>query len=160
MKTTNDDRAADEVALFQKLARYCAYQERCRQEVRLKLAGLGVRGAAETARWIERLEAEGFLDENRFARAYCRGKFRQNHWGRRKIIMGLRAKGISAGDVADGLSEIDAADYESTGRAVLQTKGWQTALGRGFEAALLREWAKDLAVEVGEEDEGEDLISQ
>ena len=73
--------------------------------------------------------------------------------------MGLRAKGISAGDLADGLSEIDAADYESTGRAVLQTKGWQTALGRGFEAALLREWAKDLAVEVGADDE-EDVIPQ
>lgn len=155
MKTTNGDGAADEVALFQKLARYCAYQERCRQDVRLKLSGLGVRGAAETARWMERLEAEGFLDENRFARAYCRGKFRQNRWGRRKIIMGLRAKGISAGDVADGLSEIDAGDYESTGRAVLRAKGWQTALSHGFEAALLREWAKDLDVEVGAEEEVE-----
>ncbi len=155
MEQTFTDRAADEVALFQKLARYCAYQERCRQEVRLKLSGLGVRGAAETARWIDRLEAEGFLNENRFARAYCRGKFRQNHWGRRKIIMGLRAKGISAGDVADGLSEIDESDYESTGRAVLQIKGWQTALSRGFEAALLREWAKDLNVEVGDEDGAE-----
>lgn len=158
METTDKDRAADEAALFQKLARYCAYQERCRQDVRLKLAGLGVRGAAETARWMERLEAEGFLDENRFARAYCRGKFRQNRWGRRKIIMGLRAKGISAGDVADGLSEIDAGDYESTGRAVLRAKGWQTALSRGFEAALLREWAKDLDVEVGAEEEGEDVF--
>lgn len=158
MKTTNGDGAADEVALFQKLARYCAYQERCRQDVRLKLSGLGVRGAAETARWMERLEAEGFLDENRFARAYCRGKFRQNRWGRRKIIMGLRAKGISAGDVAAGLSEIDAGDYESTGRAVLRAKGWQTALSRGFEAALLREWAKDLDVEVGADEEGEDVF--
>lgn len=157
METTDKDRAASSAALFQKLARYCAYQERCRQDVRLKLAGLGVRGAAETARWIKRLEAEGFLDENRFARAYCRGKFRQNRWGRRKIIMGLRAKGISAGDVADGLSEIDAGDYESTGRAVLRAKGWQTALSRGFEAALLREWAKDLDVEVGDE-EGEDVF--
>lgn len=158
METTDKDRAASSAALFQKLARYCAYQERCRQDVRLKLAGLGVRGAAETARWMERLEAEGFLDENRFARAYCRGKFRQNRWGRRKIIMGLRAKGISAGDVAAGLSEIDAGDYESTGRAVLRAKGWQTALSRGFEAALLREWAKDLDVEVGADEEGEDVF--
>lgn len=152
MEQTLKDRAAGEAALFQKLARYCAYQERSRQDVRLKLSGLGVRGSAETARWIERLEDEGFLNENRFARAYCRGKFRQNRWGRRKIIMGLRAKGISAGDVAEALNEIDAADYESAGRAVLQAKGWQTALSRGFEPDLLREWAKDLAVEAGEDD--------
>ncbi|MDE7149775.1 MAG: RecX family transcriptional regulator [Bacteroidales bacterium] len=152
MEQTFKDRAASSAALFQKLARYCAYQERCRQDVRLKLSGLGVRGSAEAARWIERLEAEGFLDENRFARAYCRGKFRQNHWGRRKIIMGLRAKGISEAEVAEALNEIDAADYESAGRAVLQAKGWQTALSRGFEAALLREWAKDLAMEAGEDD--------
>lgn len=152
MEQTLKDRAAGEAALFQKLARYCAYQERCRQEVRLKLSGLGVRGSAETARWIERLEDEGFLNENRFARAYVRGKFRQNRWGRRKIIMGLRAKGIAEAEVAEALNEIDAADYESAGRAVLQAKGWPTALSRGFELDLLREWAKDLAVEVGEDD--------
>lgn len=144
MDTEFKDRAADEAALFQKLARYCAYQERCRQEVRLKLSGLGVKGAAEAARCMTRLEAEGFLDENRFAHAYVRGKFRQNHWGRRKIIMGLRAKGISEADVAEALGEIDPADYESAGRAVLERNGWQTALSRGFEPDLLREWAKTL----------------
>lgn len=144
--------AEQDQVLFQKLCRFCAYQERCKQDVRLKLIGLGVKGAAETSKWIGRLQADGFLDDGRYAKAYCRGKFRQNHWGRVKIVMGLRAKGVSADDINEGLNEIDEAEYIKTGCAVLQSKGWQTALSRGFEPHLLRAWAKTLAVEAPTED--------
>ena len=43
--------------------------------------------------WVDgivgQLMEEGMLNEERFAKAYVRGKYRQSHWGRRKIIQGL-----------------------------------------------------------------------
>jgi len=58
-----------------KLRHYCAYQERCHQEVRSKLLKLGVRGY-DLELIISELIEENFLNEERFARSYARGKFR------------------------------------------------------------------------------------
>lgn len=89
---------------------YCAYQERCHSEVRYKLVELGFRGEAlEEA--IASLIADNFLNEERFARSYCGGKFRIRHWGRRKIIQALKQKQVSDYCIRKGLEEISDADY-------------------------------------------------
>ena len=66
---------------LQKLQRYCAYQDRCHQEVRAKLLSLGVYGD-EMEEIIVSLIEDKFLDEERFARSFARGKFRLKQWGR------------------------------------------------------------------------------
>ena len=56
---------------------------------------------------VAELMADGYLSEERFARAYARGKFRIKGWGPRKIAQGLQAKRVSSACIALGLAELD-----------------------------------------------------
>ena len=96
-----------------KLMRYCAYQDRCHSEVRYKLLDLGLRGY-DVEEVISRLITEGFLNEERFARSYVRGKFGQKQWGRNKILQGLSHKQVSPYCIQKGLEEIDDQEYQDT----------------------------------------------
>ena len=69
-----------------KMQQYCVYQDRCHQEVRSKLLDLGVYGD-RLEEIIARLIAENFLNEERFARSFARGKFRMKQWKFRKKII-------------------------------------------------------------------------
>lgn len=89
---------------------YCAYQERCHSEVRSKLLELGFRGL-ELEEAIAALINENFLNEERFARSYSSGKFRINHWGRRKIREGLKLKKVSDYCIRKGLEAVDGEEY-------------------------------------------------
>lgn len=56
---------------------------------------------------IERLVREKFVDEERYARAYVREKMNCSGWGRRKIELGLRAKGIPKETIEEALRQIE-----------------------------------------------------
>jgi regulatory protein len=88
------------------IQRYCAYQERCQSEVVERLRSMGVLPEAQ-ADLVAELMADGYLSEERFARAYARGKFRIKGWGPRKIAQGLQAKRVSSACIALGLAELD-----------------------------------------------------
>ncbi|MDX1906599.1 MAG: regulatory protein RecX [Bacteroidia bacterium] len=79
--------------LLARLYRYCAYQDRCRQEIEEKLAAWDI-PQEEVPGILAHLEAEKFLDEKRFTRSFVRGKFFHAGWGRVKIRYELRQKGI------------------------------------------------------------------
>lgn len=99
---------------LEKIMRYCAYQERCRQEVWRKLRDLDVMEEDREDMMLY-LEEEGFLDEKRFARAFAGGKFRVKRWGKRKIFIALRKKGIQESYIEKAFSsEIPPEDYLST----------------------------------------------
>ncbi|MDE5544376.1 MAG: RecX family transcriptional regulator [Bacteroidales bacterium] len=120
-------------SLYKKLMRYCAYQERSESEVRLKLRTLGAPAALGES-VLKKLREENFVNEERFARAYVRGKFRINAWGRLKIRNGLRAKGVDEKLISRALSEeIDEKQYQEAMRKVVAGKGLKTAFSRGFE---------------------------
>lgn len=93
-----------------KAARYCAYQERSQQQVRDKLYSYGL-FPDEVEETIAELITEDFLNEERFAIAYARGKFKLKHWGKIKIIEGLKQHKVSKYCINQGLKEIDDADY-------------------------------------------------
>jgi regulatory protein len=105
----------------QKIERYCAYQERCHQEVREKLFSLGA-SSNEVEETITALILDGFLNEERFAKAFAGGKFRMKKWGRLKIVNELERKGISKNCVKSGLKEIDEEDYKRTLEKILADK--------------------------------------
>lgn len=88
------------------IQRYCAFQERCQSEVEERLRSMGVLPEAQ-AELVADLMANGFLNEERFARAFARGKFRIKGWGPRKIAQGLQAKSVSSACISLGLSELD-----------------------------------------------------
>lgn len=96
-----------------KIERYCAYQERCHKEVSNKLYEYGLR-SEEVMEVLNEMVRKGFLNEERFAKAFAGGKFRQKNWGRAKIIRELKARNISEYCINKAMKEIEAGDYENT----------------------------------------------
>jgi regulatory protein len=115
-----------------KLQRYCAYQDRCHQEVRSKLLDLGIRGF-DLEEVIASLIEENFLNEERFARSFVRGKFRMKQWGRRKIEQELKKKNIPAYCVKMGFTEIEEDEYWHTLLEVLKKKNTTTKASKLYE---------------------------
>jgi len=134
-----------------KAEQYCAYQERAQQEVRNKLYEWGLWPDA-VEQIISTLIENNFLNEERFARNYARGKFNQKGWGRIKIKQGLKFKKIPDKLIQKALLEIDGDDYIKTLSRLIQKKEavltekdaykrryklHQYALGRGYENDLI-----------------------
>ncbi|MFP9100142.1 regulatory protein RecX [Flavobacterium sp. RHBU_24] len=97
----------------QKLESYCAYQERCHEEVLQKLKSLNMIPQAIDA-IIAHLLEHNFLNEERYARAFARGKFRIKKWGRRRIVQELKLRGISRYNIEAALKEINDEEYIAT----------------------------------------------
>ena len=130
--------------------KYCAYQERTQQEVRDKLYSYGLYADA-VEEVLTDLIADDFINEERYAQSFVRGKFRQNKWGRIKIRQALQQKTISTYCIWRGMQEIEDTDYQETLRGLMQKK-WDTlseddtysrknktvryVLGKGYEADL------------------------
>ena len=95
----------DKKTALLKAADYCAYQERSQQEVRDKLYGYGLHHD-EVEENLSELITQGYLNEERFAKAYAGGKFRIKGWGKRKILQGLKQHRISEYCIMKGF-EID-----------------------------------------------------
>jgi regulatory protein len=108
----------------EKIRHFCAYQERHHQEVRSRLYSYGLHGEA-VEEVITSLITDGYLNEERFARAYAGGKFRMKKWGRIKIAHALEAKGLSKNCIRAGLEEIADEDYLETLKQVLTEKSRQ-----------------------------------
>ena len=147
----------DEKVALAKAEHYCAYQERSQQEVRDKLYEWGLyTNAVENI--IIQLIAGNFINEERFANAYVRGKFNQKGWGKNKIKQGLKFKRVSDVLIKKALNNINEDDYLQMLGKVMQKKAsllmetdlykrkyklQQYALGRGYENDLIADVLKD-----------------
>lgn len=96
---------------LQKMQQYCAYQERCHAEVVQKLKTFGI-FAAEKDEIITKLIEDDFLNEERFASAFVRGKHRIKHWGRIRLTNELKLRGVSKRNVDFALRQIDDEKYQ------------------------------------------------
>lgn len=96
-----------------KIEHYCAYQERCHKEVTSKLYDYGL-NTDEVMELLGQLVKRGFLNEERFAKAYAGGKFRQKNWGKSRIIRELKFRGINDYCIKKAMQEIGDDDYEKT----------------------------------------------
>jgi len=141
-----------------KLEHYCAYQERCHQEVASKIYSFGM-NSNETDEIIVHLIGQNFLNEERFACAFARGKHRIKHWGKSRIINELKSRGISQYNINTALKEISPEEYSATFHTLAE-RHWETLperdtlkkrkkfcdylLRKGFESNLVYEKMKDL----------------
>lgn len=107
--------------ITQKVRNYCAYQERCSDDVLQKLKLWGV-SHDRIASIVAQMQTEGFVDDLRFARNFATGKFANNHWGKIKISMELKMRHIPASIISEALQEIDADEYEQKIISLLQKK--------------------------------------
>ena len=143
MKTLTPQQATE------RIRRYCAYQERSHLEARKKLYSFGLyRNDVDDI--LATLITDGFLNEERFAKAFTGGKFRMKKWGRIKIIHGLESKGVSPNCIRIALREIDEESYIQTLRKLLQDKCLSLSEENPF---ALREKVSAYAIQKGYEPE-------
>lgn len=137
----------------QKMANYCAYQDRCHSEVEQKMREFVLIPEAKEEILLF-LMRENYLNEERFTRSFIRGKFYQKQWGRNKIRQHLKLKGVPEKLMNSCFDEIDEEDYLETARKEWEKyrgklKGLQAyqknikttryLMGRGFEWEVLQE---------------------
>ncbi|MDE0560969.1 regulatory protein RecX [Algoriphagus sp. NF] len=137
----------------EKIAAFCAYQERCVWEVRRKLFEKGI-AEAQIEKLIGFLLREKFIDEGRYARAFARGKFRLKKWGKNRIRMELKMRQVPEDLIRKGLLEIDPTEYYDTLLSETEKKWEKTKepdlykkrfkvvgylMQRGFEQDLVQE---------------------
>ncbi len=129
---------------------YCAYRERTQQEVRDKLYDLGLH-REEVEEVLTELISEGYVNEERFAKAYAGGKFRLKKWGRNKIIHELERRHITSYCIDKAMEEIPEEDYLQVLRELIDKKLAQThgnpyivknkvarfMIGKGFEPEIV-----------------------
>lgn len=138
---------------LEKLERFCAFQERCHQEVRSKLLKLEVYGD-DLEEVMAQLISDDFLNEERFAQAFARGRFRIKGWGRKRIEIELKKRAVSGYSIRKGLAEIEDGEYlESLAKQVekktaslnesdpyiRKNKVARYLISRGFEPELVWE---------------------
>lgn len=107
-----------------KLESYCAYQERCHQEVVQKLRGMHMIPAAIDQIIVHLIE-HNYLNEERFAKNYARGKFNIKKWGRNRTANELKRRQISSYNIQRALKEIDDDLYIKTFHELAEKKWGQ-----------------------------------
>ncbi|MDT0620205.1 regulatory protein RecX [Croceitalea vernalis] len=141
-----------------KLENYCAYQERCHKEVIEKLKGMRMIPEA-IDQIVTQLIEDNFLNEERFAKSFARGKFNIKKWGKNRIENELKQRQISRYNITAALKEIDEETYietldtlakkrlEQITETNLQKKRKKLAdylLYRGWESHLVYEKLREL----------------
>ena len=139
--------------LLEKLRKYCAYQERSHHDVVQKMWDLKIPQDWRDEMVLALIQ-ENFLNEERFARTYARGKFNIKKWGRIKIIQGLKQHDVSKKCIAIALTEIDDEKYLDVLRETVELKRsklkeknpwkrrsaiYRFATQRGFEPSLVNQ---------------------
>ena len=141
-----------------KIENYCAYQERCHEEVIQKLRSMKM-DSTEIDTIIVHLISANFLNEERFACSFARGKHRIKFWGKIRIVNELKFRKITQYNINLALKEIDPEEYLSTFHTVAE-RNWESILEtnnlkkrkkfcdyllrKGFESNLIYEKVKDL----------------
>lgn len=136
----------------QKIQAFCAYQERCHQDVLKKLKSWGL-FSDSIDMLLGELIANQFLNEERFSKSFSRGKFRIKKWGRIKISLELKRRNIHETLINYALNEINEQDYFNTLLVLLKKKDrlekepnlikrkaklTRYLVTRGFEFALIK----------------------
>lgn len=139
-----------EKALY-RAAALCSKCEQSENDIRIKLKTWGI-SSSNADSIIQRLLDEGYLNEERFAIAFTRDKFRFEGWGKIKIAYQLKNKRISASIIENAIAQIDDNEYEQSlehamqnrmrslkGKNEMQAKAslFRFAVSRGYEPKLI-----------------------
>lgn len=93
-----------------RLQRYCTYQDRCHIEVERKLTEMRMIPQAKEQIIMSLIE-DDYLNEERFALAFVKGKFRIKKWGRIRLKAELKKRKISKYLIKSALEQISEKDY-------------------------------------------------
>ncbi len=140
-------------AALKRAATLCSNQEQCSSHIREKLNTWNV-FSEDAGKIIDYLIKEKFLDDARYATFYVRDKFRFNGWGKIKLRVMLRQKGIPLDIIEEALNQIDPDLYKQTCTRLITEKSaslkesnqfkrkgklFRFAAQRGFETDLIHQ---------------------
>ena len=114
-------------------AALCSRSEQAPEDIRAKLLKWGL-NACDAEQVLRELRDQGFINEERFARAFVNDRFAFNGWGKIKIAHQLRQKGIPADIIDEAMTVIDEDRYRQRLLDLLNAK-WRTVKGRDGRAA-------------------------
>ena len=142
---------------IKKLEYYCSYQDRCYKEVVSRLKTLGMFQTA-IDHILNHLVEHNYLNEERFAKSFARGKHKFKYWGKRRIEQELKFRDISIYNIKTALNEIES-DYLSNFYSLAEKK-WDSInesslekkkrkwidflMRKGYESNLIFDLLKDL----------------
>lgn len=141
----------------QKMANYCVYQDRCHYDVEKKLEEFDLIPEAKDHILLFLLE-HNFLNEERFAKNFVKGKFNQKYWGKNRIKRELTFRKINSQLIDSALNEIDSQDYFTALEHIYSKKKqeikepnpykkrqkiYQYLMYKGFESELILELMRD-----------------
>ena len=118
--------------ILDKMAKYCAYQERCVKDVTDKLKTFEI-SSKDRKEILNYLIDNRFVNNERFAKAFVRGKINQSGWGLNKIRFHLMQKGIDKALIDEALQAFDAEVYRQRLIEVLKTKAKTVKAANDFE---------------------------
>ena len=143
-----------------KLEYYCSYQDRCHKEVEQKLNSFTLITALKEKVIVHLIE-NNFINEERFAKSFARGKHNYKGWGKNRIVNELKLRNISSRIIETALKEIPEATYLENFHALAE-KNWEIIkepkgqkrnkkfvdflLRKGYETSLIYEKLKELEV--------------
>ena len=143
--------------VLDKMAKYCAYQERCVKDVTEKLKTFELT-QKEKDEILDYLIDNRFVNNTRFAQAFVKGKINQSGWGLNKIRFHLAQKGIDKAIIDEALQTYDEETYRQRLLDILKSKSKTVkaendfeknrklaayAMQKGFEANLVWEVIKE-----------------
>ena len=96
--------------LIEQLKSYCAIQERCSNDIVTKMKSWRITNKNQN-KILEILIQEDFINDKRYSKSFCRGKFRIKKWGKIKIVNELKRKNINTTTIISSLNEISDMDY-------------------------------------------------
>jgi len=155
----HNKRVYDVSIAIERIKNYCALQDRCQWDVLEKMREWGLQQATKD-HILEILINDKYVDEERYAESFCRGKFRIKNWGKRKITNELKRKQISIICINIGLQEIDDNDYNQVleklfhkknailkdkNHFIRKTKIANFLIQRGFESNLVWDKIRELS---------------
>ncbi|MFY8097202.1 MAG: regulatory protein RecX [Flavobacterium sp.] len=88
-----------------KMEYYCSYQDRCYKEVEVKLKSFNLIPEAKEQIMIFLIE-NNYINEERFAKSFVRGKHNYKKWGKKRINIELKVREISRKNIDLALQEI------------------------------------------------------
>lgn len=143
--------------IISKLEYYCSYQDRCHKEVEQKLRSFTLLELKEQI--IVHLIEHKYIDEERFAKSFARGKHNYKGWGKNRIVQELKFREISKRNIDLALLELPNEVYlanfhqlaEKNWNGIKERKGQKKnkkfvdfLLRKGYETSLIFEKLKQL----------------
>lgn len=107
--------------ILSKLYKFLTYQERCRFDIVQKLNRLNI-DENYHQQYIQHLEEENFLNEQRYCQSYVNGKIRSNKWGKRKIKFSLQHKRVDVDNMNKALADFPSEEYQQIANTIANKK--------------------------------------